>query len=194
MWRTEPNGPGTRLAQDVDRSRRHRQLGIPAGGGAGASRPASGPRNRHPRRRRPVDRDRALRPPQFRGFRHHGAIRVVQADATRVGGVTEWLQAAAQASARGLRVAPHGPGCVDGHRPRRPPKLADPRRRSRPPYVAGITTGRRAGSRRFDYRIVACRNTRFTPRTSGFNVLSIPRGRRKAHGRVKGVSDSWKDL
>ncbi|MFC5834731.1 mandelate racemase/muconate lactonizing enzyme family protein [Nonomuraea insulae] len=44
---------------------------------------------------------------QFSGFIHHGAIRVVQADATRVGGVTEWLQVAAQASARGLRVAPH---------------------------------------------------------------------------------------
>ena len=44
---------------------------------------------------------------QFTGFIAADAFRVVQVDATRVGGVTEWLQVAAHAAARGLRIAPH---------------------------------------------------------------------------------------
>jgi L-alanine-DL-glutamate epimerase-like enolase superfamily enzyme len=43
------------------------------------------------------------------------ATRVVQPDVTRVGGVTEWLQIAAHAGARGLRVAPHAGDMMQVH-------------------------------------------------------------------------------
>ncbi len=52
---------------------------------------------------------------QFSSFIAHDAIRVVQVDVTRVGGVTEWLQVAAHASARGLRVAPHAGDMMQVH-------------------------------------------------------------------------------
>ena len=40
---------------------------------------------------------------------------MVQVDATRVGGVTEWLQVAAHAAARGLRIAPHAGDMMQLH-------------------------------------------------------------------------------
>jgi L-alanine-DL-glutamate epimerase-like enolase superfamily enzyme len=43
------------------------------------------------------------------------AIRVVQPDVTRVGGVTEWLQIASHAAARGLRLAPHAGDMMQVH-------------------------------------------------------------------------------
>lgn len=52
---------------------------------------------------------------QFSGFIAADAIRVVQVDATRVGGVTEWLQVASHAAARGLRVAPHAGDMMQLH-------------------------------------------------------------------------------
>jgi L-alanine-DL-glutamate epimerase-like enolase superfamily enzyme len=52
---------------------------------------------------------------QFTSFIAADAFRVVQADATRVGGVTEWLQVAAHAAARGLRVAPHAGDMMQLH-------------------------------------------------------------------------------
>lgn len=52
---------------------------------------------------------------QFNSFIAHDAIRVVQVDVTRVGGVTEWLQVAALASGRGLRVAPHAGDMMQVH-------------------------------------------------------------------------------
>jgi L-alanine-DL-glutamate epimerase-like enolase superfamily enzyme len=52
---------------------------------------------------------------QFSSFIAADAFRVVQVDATRVGGVTEWLQVAAHASARGLRVAPHAGDMMQVH-------------------------------------------------------------------------------
>lgn len=52
---------------------------------------------------------------QFSGFIAHDAIRVVQPDATRLGGVTEWLQVASLASARGLRVSPHAGDMMQLH-------------------------------------------------------------------------------
>ncbi|MFG3367728.1 mandelate racemase/muconate lactonizing enzyme family protein [Streptomyces sp. NPDC090032] len=52
---------------------------------------------------------------QFTGFIAHDALRVVQPDATRLGGVTEWLQVARTADARGLRVAPHAGDMMQLH-------------------------------------------------------------------------------
>jgi len=52
---------------------------------------------------------------QFSSFIGADAIRVVQVDATRVGGVTEWLQIAAQAAGRGLRIAPHAGDMMQLH-------------------------------------------------------------------------------
>ncbi|NEN05295.1 mandelate racemase/muconate lactonizing enzyme family protein [Diaminobutyricibacter tongyongensis] len=52
---------------------------------------------------------------QFSSFIEADAFRVVQVDATRVGGVTEWLQVAAHAAARGLRIAPHAGDMMQLH-------------------------------------------------------------------------------
>jgi L-alanine-DL-glutamate epimerase-like enolase superfamily enzyme len=52
---------------------------------------------------------------QFTSFISADALRVVQVDATRVGGVTEWLQVAAYAGARGLRLAPHAGDMMQVH-------------------------------------------------------------------------------
>jgi len=52
---------------------------------------------------------------QFASFISADALRVVQVDATRVAGVTEWLQVAAYASGRGLRVAPHAGDMMQVH-------------------------------------------------------------------------------
>jgi L-alanine-DL-glutamate epimerase-like enolase superfamily enzyme len=52
---------------------------------------------------------------QFTSFIAADALRVVQADATRVGGVTEWLQVAAHAASRGLRLAPHAGDMMQVH-------------------------------------------------------------------------------
>jgi L-alanine-DL-glutamate epimerase-like enolase superfamily enzyme len=52
---------------------------------------------------------------QFVSFISADAVRVVQADATRVGGVTEWLQVAACAAGRGLRIAPHAGDMAQVH-------------------------------------------------------------------------------
>jgi L-alanine-DL-glutamate epimerase-like enolase superfamily enzyme len=52
---------------------------------------------------------------QFASFISADALRVVQVDATRVAGVTEWLQVAAHASGRGLRVAPHAGDMMQVH-------------------------------------------------------------------------------
>ena len=52
---------------------------------------------------------------QFASFIAADALRVVQVDATRVGGVTEWLQVAAHAASRGLRVAPHAGDMMQVH-------------------------------------------------------------------------------
>lgn len=52
---------------------------------------------------------------QFSSYIAHDAIRVVQPDATRLGGVTEWLQVASLASARGLRVSPHAGDMMQLH-------------------------------------------------------------------------------
>jgi L-alanine-DL-glutamate epimerase-like enolase superfamily enzyme len=51
----------------------------------------------------------------FASFIAADAIRVVQVDCTRVGGVTEWLQVAQQAAARGLRVSPHAGDMMQVH-------------------------------------------------------------------------------
>jgi L-alanine-DL-glutamate epimerase-like enolase superfamily enzyme len=52
---------------------------------------------------------------QFTSFIAADALRVVQVDATRVGGVTEWLQVAAHAAGRGLRLAPHAGDMMQVH-------------------------------------------------------------------------------
>lgn len=52
---------------------------------------------------------------QFASFISADALRVVQADATRVGGVTEWLQVAAYAGSSGLRLAPHAGDMMQVH-------------------------------------------------------------------------------
>jgi L-alanine-DL-glutamate epimerase-like enolase superfamily enzyme len=51
----------------------------------------------------------------FSSFIAADAIRVVQVDCTRVGGVTEWLQVAQHAAARGLRVSPHAGDMMQVH-------------------------------------------------------------------------------
>ncbi len=52
---------------------------------------------------------------QFTSFISADALRVVQVDATRVAGVTEWLQVAAYAGNRGLRLAPHAGDMMQVH-------------------------------------------------------------------------------
>jgi L-alanine-DL-glutamate epimerase-like enolase superfamily enzyme len=52
---------------------------------------------------------------QFSSFIAQDAFRVVQVDVTRVGGVTEWLQVAAHAASRGLRLAPHAGDMMQVH-------------------------------------------------------------------------------
>ncbi|MFD4525788.1 mandelate racemase/muconate lactonizing enzyme family protein [Streptomyces sp. NPDC058470] len=52
---------------------------------------------------------------QFASFMAADAIRVVQVDVTRVGGVTEWLQIAGHAASRGLRLAPHAGDMMQVH-------------------------------------------------------------------------------
>ncbi len=44
----------------------------------------------------------------------HGGIRIMQFDATRAGGVTEWLRVAAYAAAHGILMAPHHDPRVHG--------------------------------------------------------------------------------
>jgi L-alanine-DL-glutamate epimerase-like enolase superfamily enzyme len=44
-----------------------------------------------------------------------GGIRIMQFDATRAGGVTEWLRVAAYASANGVEMAPHHDPQIHGH-------------------------------------------------------------------------------
>ena len=45
----------------------------------------------------------------------HGGIRVMQFDATRAGGVTEWLRVAAYAAAHGVLMAPHHDPQIHAH-------------------------------------------------------------------------------
>ncbi|MDQ3693957.1 MAG: mandelate racemase/muconate lactonizing enzyme family protein [Chloroflexota bacterium] len=45
----------------------------------------------------------------------HGGVRVMQFDATRAGGVTEWLRVAAYAASHGVLMAPHHDPQVHGH-------------------------------------------------------------------------------
>jgi L-alanine-DL-glutamate epimerase-like enolase superfamily enzyme len=52
---------------------------------------------------------------QFASFLAADAIRVVQADVTRVGGVTEFLQIAGHTAALGLRLAPHAGDMMQVH-------------------------------------------------------------------------------
>jgi L-alanine-DL-glutamate epimerase-like enolase superfamily enzyme len=51
----------------------------------------------------------------FANFIAADALRVVQADVTRVGGVTEWMQIARHAAASGLRVVPHAGDMMQVH-------------------------------------------------------------------------------
>ena len=80
-----------------------------------ASKPA-GAANRWESTRRDIAAGESLYSYQsFAGFIAADAMRVVQVDATRVGGVTEWLQVAQHASARGLRVVPHAGDMMQVH-------------------------------------------------------------------------------
>ncbi|GIF23030.1 L-alanine-DL-glutamate epimerase-like enolase superfamily enzyme [Actinoplanes tereljensis] len=51
----------------------------------------------------------------FANFIAADALRVIQVDVTRVGGVTEWLQVAKHAAANGLRVVPHAGDMMQVH-------------------------------------------------------------------------------
>src|SRR5260221_9850559 len=51
----------------------------------------------------------------FASFISADAMRVVQPDATRIGGVTEFQQIAAHAASRGLRVVPHAGDMMQVH-------------------------------------------------------------------------------
>jgi len=51
----------------------------------------------------------------FAGFIEADALRVVQVDVTRVGGVTEWMQVAHHAAANGLRLVPHAGDMMQVH-------------------------------------------------------------------------------
>jgi L-alanine-DL-glutamate epimerase-like enolase superfamily enzyme len=51
----------------------------------------------------------------FANFIAAGALRVIQVDVTRVGGVTEWMQVAQHAAAVGLRVVPHAGDMMQVH-------------------------------------------------------------------------------
>ena len=43
----------------------------------------------------------------FRDYIESGAVRLMQVDVCRIGGVTPWLEVAAMANANGIRVCPH---------------------------------------------------------------------------------------
>ena len=45
----------------------------------------------------------------------HGGVRIMQFDATRAGGATEWLRVAAYAAAHGVLMAPHHDPQIHGH-------------------------------------------------------------------------------
>ena len=45
----------------------------------------------------------------------HGGVRIMQFDATRAGGVTEWLRVAADAATHGVLMAPHHDPQIHGH-------------------------------------------------------------------------------
>ena len=51
----------------------------------------------------------------FANFLAADALRVIQVDVTRVGGVTEWMQVAQRAAAGGLRVVPHAGDMMQVH-------------------------------------------------------------------------------
>jgi L-alanine-DL-glutamate epimerase-like enolase superfamily enzyme len=51
----------------------------------------------------------------FAGFMAADALRVVQPDVTRLGGVTEWLQVAHQAAGHSLRLVPHAGDMMQVH-------------------------------------------------------------------------------
>ncbi|GIM97511.1 mandelate racemase/muconate lactonizing enzyme family protein [Paractinoplanes toevensis] len=51
----------------------------------------------------------------FANFIAADALRVIQVDVTRVGGVTEWMQVAQHAAANGLRVVPHAGDMMQVH-------------------------------------------------------------------------------
>jgi len=51
----------------------------------------------------------------FAGFMAAAALRVVQPDVTRLGGVTEWLQVAHQAAGHSLRLVPHAGDMMQVH-------------------------------------------------------------------------------
>jgi L-alanine-DL-glutamate epimerase-like enolase superfamily enzyme len=53
--------------------------------------------------------------PAFANFIAADALRVIQVDVTRVGGVTEWMQVARHAAADGLRVVPHAGDMMQVH-------------------------------------------------------------------------------
>jgi L-alanine-DL-glutamate epimerase-like enolase superfamily enzyme len=112
----------------------------------------------------------------FAGFIAADAIRVVQVDVTRVGGVTEWLQVAQHAAARGLRIAPHAGDMMQVHQHLVGTTLSDV-----PPLVEFIPWTQDA----FEQRSVVHEGYLERPQSPGASTAIEPDARRK--WQIRGV-------
>jgi len=112
----------------------------------------------------------------FANFIAADAIRVVQVDVTRVGGVTEWLQIARHAAANGLRVVPHAGDMMQVHQHLVGTVLSDT-----PPLVEFIPWTQEA----FEQRSVVRDGFVERPRVPGASTAVAARAREQ--WQIKGV-------
>jgi L-alanine-DL-glutamate epimerase-like enolase superfamily enzyme len=112
----------------------------------------------------------------FSSFIAADAIRVVQSDVTRVGGVTEWLQIANHASARGIRLAPHAGDMMQVHQHLAGTTLGEP-----DPLVEFIPWTQQA----FRDRSVVRDGYLERPRQPGASTAIDPKARRR--WQIRGV-------
>lgn len=117
---------------------------------------------------------------QFTSFLAADAIRVVQVDATRVGGVTEWLQVAAHTAARGLRLAPHAGDMMQLHQHLVGTVISDV-----PPLIEFIPWAQDA----YRERSVVREGYLERPQEPGASTAIDPSAR--ARWQVQGVGGSW---
>ena len=104
----------------------------------------------------------------FANFIAADALRVIQADVTRVGGVTEWLQIARHAAACGLRVVPHAGDMTQVHQHLAGTVLGDA-----PPLVEFIPWTQDA----FEHRSVVRDGFLERPQAPGASTAVAPRAR-----------------
>jgi len=112
----------------------------------------------------------------FASFIAADALRVVQADVTRVGGVTEWMQIANHAAANDLRVVPHAGDMMQVHQ-----HLVGTVLTESPPLVEFIPWTQDA----FEHRSVVHDGFLERPQTPGASTAIATQAREK--WQIKGV-------